>query len=48
MTFQYLAVSCIPAIGYVPNISRYDTRHLFIVTDISRLVRYMKFILDCS
>ena len=25
MTFQYLTVSCIPAIGYVPNISRYRT-----------------------
>ena len=25
MTFQYLTVSCIPAIGHVPNISRYDT-----------------------
>ena len=23
MTFQYLTVSCIPAVGYVPNISRY-------------------------
>ena len=23
-----------PAIGYVPNISRYDTRHLLIVADI--------------
>ena len=22
MTFQYLTVSCLPAIGYVPNISK--------------------------
>ena len=25
MTCQYLTVSCIPAVGYVPNISRYGT-----------------------
>ena len=25
MTFQYLTVSCISAIGHVPNISRYGT-----------------------
>jgi len=25
LTFQYLTVSCIPAIEYVPNISRYRT-----------------------
>ena len=33
VTFQYLTVSCIPAIGYVPNISWYDTGHLLIVAD---------------
>ena len=27
MTFQYQTVSCIPAIGNVPNISGYDTGH---------------------
>ena len=45
MTFQYLTVSCVLAIGYVPNISQYDTGHLFIVVDISWQLR---FVLDCS
>ena len=36
------------AIGYVRNISRYDTRHLLIVADILWWVRYLKFILNCS
>ena len=25
MTFQYLTLSCIPAVGHVYDISRYDT-----------------------
>ena len=25
MTLQYLIVSCVPLVGYLPNISKYDT-----------------------
>ena len=32
--FQYLTVSCIPAVGHVPNISRYRNWHSLIVADI--------------
>ena len=45
MTLQYLTVSCIPAIGYVPNICKYNTT---MVADILWCVRYLKFILDYS
>ena len=35
---QYLTVSCLPAVGHVPTISRSDTRYLLLVADILWLV----------
>ena len=48
MTFQYLTVSCVPLVdvGYLPNISKYDTWNLF--WTVTEILWYVLSNIDCS